>query len=168
MDRAPARTGSACLLERARELEQIDRLLADAVGRAGRAMLIEGPAGIGKTALLEAARQRAGEHGATVLAARGGELEAHFPFGVVRQLFEPLLHRSSAEARAQLLAGAAHLAGPVVGARLEAAPPGGDLSGPLHGLYWLTVNLASRAPVLIAVDDAHWAAGRAATAGAGT
>ena len=29
--------------------------------------------------------------------------------------------------------------------------------GPLHGLHWLTVNMSARAPVLIAVDDAHWA-----------
>ena len=27
----------------------------------------------------------------------------------------------------------------------------------LHGLYWLTVNLADAQPVLVAVDDAHWA-----------
>ena len=27
----------------------------------------------------------------------------------------------------------------------------------LHGLYWLVVNLAARGPLLIAVDDAHWA-----------
>ncbi|GEL19259.1 ATP-binding protein [Pseudonocardia asaccharolytica] len=27
----------------------------------------------------------------------------------------------------------------------------------LHGLYWLTANLAARDPLLIAVDDAHWA-----------
>jgi DNA-binding CsgD family transcriptional regulator len=27
----------------------------------------------------------------------------------------------------------------------------------LHGLYWLTVNLAERGPLLLAVDDAHWA-----------
>jgi len=27
----------------------------------------------------------------------------------------------------------------------------------LHGLYWLAANLADRAPLLIAVDDAHWA-----------
>ena len=26
----------------------------------------------------------------------------------------------------------------------------------LHGLYWLTANLAARTLVLLAVDDAHW------------
>ena len=27
----------------------------------------------------------------------------------------------------------------------------------MHGLYWLTANLAAHQPVLIVVDDAHWA-----------
>jgi predicted ATPase len=27
----------------------------------------------------------------------------------------------------------------------------------LHGLYWFCVNLASQSPLLIAVDDVHWA-----------
>ena len=27
----------------------------------------------------------------------------------------------------------------------------------LHGLYWLTANLAAEQPLLILVDDAHWA-----------
>ena len=27
----------------------------------------------------------------------------------------------------------------------------------LHGLYWLAVNLADAQPLLVAVDDAHWA-----------
>ncbi len=27
----------------------------------------------------------------------------------------------------------------------------------LHGLYWLTANLAARGPLVLAVDDAHWA-----------
>src|SRR3984957_4123786 len=26
----------------------------------------------------------------------------------------------------------------------------------MHGLYWLTADLAERAPLLLAVDDAHW------------
>jgi DNA-binding CsgD family transcriptional regulator len=39
-----------------------------------------------------------------------------------------------------------------------AASLAGDSSfAVLHGLYWLVVNLAARGPVLIAVDDAHWA-----------
>jgi hypothetical protein len=27
----------------------------------------------------------------------------------------------------------------------------------MHGLYWMTANLAERTPLLLAVDDAHWA-----------
>ena len=27
----------------------------------------------------------------------------------------------------------------------------------LHGLYWMTMNLAEDQPLLIVVDDAHWA-----------
>jgi len=27
----------------------------------------------------------------------------------------------------------------------------------MHGLYWLIANLAARRPLVIAVDDAHWA-----------
>ena len=43
-------------------------------------------------------------------AARGSELERSFSYGVVRQLFEPLLASLPAEERAELLAGAAALA----------------------------------------------------------
>jgi hypothetical protein len=30
------------------------------------------------------------------------------------------------------------------------------LSAAMHGLYWLALGVAERAPLLIAVDDAHW------------
>ena len=72
-----------------------------------------GPAGIGKTRLLAEARARAGRAGLQVLSARGSELELEFPFGAVRQLFEPLLAAAPPRSAAELLAGAAELATPI-------------------------------------------------------
>ena len=77
------------LLERDRELESLRAALAEAVGGEGRLALVEGPAGIGKSRLLAELRGRARRRTMRVLAARGSELEREFPFGVVRQLFEP-------------------------------------------------------------------------------
>ena len=54
----------------------------------GAAVVLEGPAGIGKTSLVAAARRLAADRGLRSLAARGGELERDFAYGVVRQLFE--------------------------------------------------------------------------------
>jgi hypothetical protein len=34
---------------------------------------------------------------------------------------------------------------------------GEDPSSILHGLYWLTVGIAERAPLLLAVNDLQWA-----------
>ena len=113
-------------------------------------VLIEGPAGIGKTRLLAAARERAAR-GMTVLTARCSELEREFSFGAVRQLFEPVAR--DGERRARLLAGAATSADGVLGA------PDGDAEGTfavLHGLYWAALNLAEEQPLLIAIDDLQW------------
>ena len=75
------------LHERSREIERLDAAIAAAAAGDGGLVVIDAPAGIGKTSLLQAARRAAAEHG-TVLAARAAELEREFPFGVVRQLFE--------------------------------------------------------------------------------
>ena len=79
------------LYEREDELARVDALMTAAGASRGGVLLITGPAGIGKTVLLESARERAGQAGMRVLAGRGRELESGFSFGVVRQLFEPLL-----------------------------------------------------------------------------
>ncbi|HEX8123777.1 MAG TPA: AAA family ATPase [Solirubrobacteraceae bacterium] len=148
------------LLEREAELSELESALADAARGAGRLVVLEGPAGIGKTRLLRAARDRAAEAGMRVLAARGSELERDFPFGVVRQLLEPAVHAAGAPEREELLAGAARPAAPLVGdaAGPEARDVFADPSfATLNALYWLVSNLAETAPLLLAVDDAHWA-----------
>src|SRR3954447_4355549 len=145
------------LLERDGELASLEGLIDGAAGGHASLALVEGPAGIGKTTLMTEARRRAGEAGMRTLAARGSELERQFPFGVVRQLFEPLL--VDPKLRKQALSGSAATAAAV----FEAPGDGGEgeVSGDgsfavLHGLYWLTVNLSSQRPVLLAVDDLHW------------
>jgi len=129
------------LEERDAELAAVERVLADG----GAGLLIEGPPGIGKTRLLGAARSLA-EDGTRVLSARGSELERDFPFAVVRQLLEPVV-------RGEHFTGAAALAEPV----LRGVGTEEDAGAALHGLYWLTANLAAEHPLLVLVDDIHWA-----------
>ncbi|MGZ5342092.1 MAG: helix-turn-helix transcriptional regulator [Solirubrobacterales bacterium] len=142
------------LLERDSELASIDALIEQARdGRAGLA-LVEGPAGIGKSRLLAELRRRAESEGFLVLTARGSEIEREFPFGIARQLFEPLL--AGEQERAELLGGSAATAEVVFSSSEEGA--GGDSSfAALNGLYWLAVNLSGRQPLLLAIDDLHWA-----------
>ena len=151
------------LLERTAELARIESALAEARSGRGTFVVVEGPAGIGKTALLTAARTAAADGGMRVLRSRGTELERDFAFGVVRQLFEPPLAEASELERAELLEAAAGAAAGLLG--LPGAPPpdsppswGVDPSfAVLHGLYWLCANLTAVGPLCLVVDDAHWA-----------
>jgi class 3 adenylate cyclase/DNA-binding CsgD family transcriptional regulator len=142
------------LLDREYELGELDALIDAIVVRAARLQLIEGPAGIGKTMLMRYLCRRGAVRGLRVVTARGGELERDFGFGIVRQLFDTLLvpgHRGE-----DLFAGAAELARPVFDAAPGAAAE--DVShSVLHGLYWFVVNLSEASPVMLAVDDVHWA-----------
>lgn len=146
------------LLERESELQDLACDSAAAWAGSGRVVLVEGPAGIGKTALIDAARSLAEGKDVAVARARGTELESGFAFGVVRQLFEPLLRRCPRAERARLLRGQAGLATDVLVAGHGKAISREDrLPEAMHGLYWLTLNLAERSPLLILIDDAHWA-----------
>jgi DNA-binding CsgD family transcriptional regulator len=141
------------LRERERDLAAVAELLE----HGGGVLLIEGRAGVGKTSLVEAACSRAGELGHEVVRARGSELESGFAFGVVRQLFERRLAAAAEGERAALLAGPAAAVRPLLSGEVSAQPAGDSSFAVVHGLYWLVVNLAAGGPVLIAVDDVHWA-----------
>ncbi|MDP8960724.1 MAG: AAA family ATPase [Actinomycetota bacterium] len=160
-DWAPGMLGRGAdpIVERDAELrriaELVDQLASD--GR-GAALVVEGPAGIGKTRLLQAARELGVGRQLGVLSARGTELERGFAFGLARQLLEPPLAAADAEERSELLQGAAALAMPVLGP-ISTDALAVDAASALHGLYWLVDGLARRRPLLLAVDDAHWADG---------
>lgn len=142
------------LHERSREIERLDAAIAAAAAGDGGLVVIDAPAGIGKTSLLQAARRAAAEHG-TVLAARAAELEREFPFGVVRQLFEAAVTGPEGDSA---FVGAAAPCRAVFGAPAapEAADDQAGSFAMLHGLYWLTLNLAADGPLVLAVDDLHW------------
>ena len=104
----------AGLVERERELGLIGELLGGASRGRGALVLVEGEAGIGKSALLAAAAERARTGGLTVLAARGQDAEREFAFGGCLQLFERVLAEPARGER--LLVGAAELVRPLLAA----------------------------------------------------
>jgi DNA-binding CsgD family transcriptional regulator len=133
------------------ELAALARGLDTAAAGTGCLLVVEGPAGIGKTALLDAATTAAAGRGLAVLRARGNPLEQGFSYGIARQSFAPVPWSGLCT-------------GPAAHARraLDDEPPetGNDLEAmyaATHGLFWLTASYAARTPVVLCVDDAHWA-----------
>lgn len=144
--------GGHLLLERREEL----RALADAArilrsGREGRILVIEGPAGIGKTVLLDTLKAESDEF--CLLTADGSETERDFAFGVVLSLLAGEVERRPDES---LFRGAAGLSRPLFESGLM--PSGRDSAFALfHGLDWLCANLSEERPLLLCVDDIQWA-----------
>lgn len=144
------------LLEREQDLRVLHDRLARAVRGEGGALAITGPAGIGKSRLLDAFVARA-RPTALVLTARGGPMEQEFSFGVMRQLLERLVAESG-PSNSPLLDGPAALALPAIGGAATVEPSDADAAFSIrHGLFWLVANLALDQPLVLAIDDLHWA-----------
>ena len=123
--------------------------------RAGRVVVVEGPAGIGKSSLLAAAARSAEAAGAVVLRARGGPLEQDAAWGIARQLFEPL---RSTPLWDRLTIGAAALATRVLDPGADEPAGGGDaMYAAARGLAWLATNLAEHSDAILVIDDVQWA-----------
>lgn len=148
--RVPA--GQDPLIERDIEAAALEELLHTPIR--GGLVVIDGAAGLGKTRLLQEAQLLAESRSLLVLTARGSQLERSFAYGVVRQLLDPAL--ADPAQREALLSGNA------AGARTlfdGASAVQADGFGVLHGLSWLVTNLATRAPLMLVVDDAQWCDG---------
>ena len=133
------------LVGRSAERSRLYRLLADAKQGRGRAVVLRGEAGIGKTALLEYAADIA--QGFRVLRVAGVESEAEIPFAGLQLMLAPFADRLDdlSELQAGALRGA-----------LGSTAAGGD--GLLVGAATLALlsELADERPLLCLVDDAHW------------
>lgn len=130
-------------------------------GQSGRLVSILGPAASGKSTLLAAARISAEHAGLWAVQARGCPEESDFPFGVVLQLFEPLIVGLNGDRRRDVFGGPAAPAAALFTAH---GPSPADLGGHRlsHALHHLASNLADRARestrgLALLVDDLHWA-----------
>jgi DNA-binding CsgD family transcriptional regulator len=121
----------------------------DPVPQASQVLVVTGEAGIGKTALLADAADRARLAGMRVLSVTGRESESKLAFAGLHQLLRPVLSGAAGlpGRQAQALLGALGLA-----ADPDAADP------LLTGIAVLTLlsDLSEHSPVLVVADDAHW------------
>ena len=124
----------------------IGELLDAARGSRSGVLVIRGEPGVGKSALLEDAREQAKDM--RVLSSRGVESEAQLPFAAVHQLLRPVLRSVSKLPEPQ-----AHALRRALG--LEEG--GGDDRFLVSvAVLSLLAEAAERRPLLCLVDDAHW------------
>ena len=141
------------LLGRDDELAQLYAVIGG-IGQRGGALVVRGEAGIGKSALLEAAAARAREQEVTVVSTTGTESEARFAFAGLHRLLMPFLDGLDRLPELQRRA----LEAAVGRAGAEAPDP--FLVG-LATLGLLTDNEPKR-PLLLVIEDAQWLDGPSA------
>jgi len=134
------------LFGRHREQAEIAALLDAARASRSGVLVLRGEAGIGKTALLEDARERAADM--HVLSARGVEAESELPFAGLHQLVRPALSHLNDLPAPQATA---------LGAALGLSEgTGQERFLVFAACLTLLSELAEKQPVLCLVDDAHW------------
>lgn len=135
------------LVGRTSELSVLEEVLVEA-GVGGRALLLEGDPGVGKTALVDALAACARNHAAPVLRVVGVETEQELAFSALHQLLYPLLDQLPRipAFQGQVLEQALSIR--------EGSPPG-RLAICAAALALLQV-VAKEGPVCVVVDDAHW------------
>jgi hypothetical protein len=139
---------SADLIGREAESRVIDKLI-DGLGHgSGAALIVRGEAGIGKSALLERARQRGRVSGGCVLSTIGVESEAELAFAGLHQLLHPIIGTTEHLSEAQR-----HALDAAFGVRGDMDP---DPFRVALAAFQLVCDAADAGPVVLIADDAQW------------
>jgi class 3 adenylate cyclase len=148
------------------ELARLERKLAGAVAGRGGLVLVTGEPGIGKTRTLEEFARRAREQGACVLSGACYDGDFGPPFGPFAEaIASHSLRAERAQLERDLGAYAATLAAlaPAIRERLADVPepvllaPDEERWRVLDAVVQFLVALTQRAPVVLVLDDLHWA-----------
>jgi DNA-binding NarL/FixJ family response regulator len=147
------------LVGRARERDAIAGALRSLFAGQGAVVAIEGEPGIGKSRLLDHLAAVAAEEGATVVGARASEFESDLPYALWTEALER--HLSDAGERRLSTMGIVDPAAlatllPAL-AGLAAAPEAGDRHRAHRALRDLLERLAATRPLVVWMDDVHWA-----------
>jgi DNA-binding CsgD family transcriptional regulator len=138
------------IIGRREELLGLAAFLTD-IREGGQALLLEGDAGIGKSALWQAGLRAAGERGIQVLRASPSEPEAQISFAALGDLVRPVLEPGLAQLVPMQRRGF-EIA--LLLRESEGAPPEIRLLG--LALLSIMQSLARERPVLVAIDDVQW------------
>ena len=142
---APKMVGTP-IVERDSEIASLGRLMARITGGRGGLCAIEGPAGIGKTRLLTHARQRATNAGWRVIDTRCTPMTPTISHVLLRDWFSGIAQRngSAIDGPARVLQELSD----------DVQSGVGDL---VYGARWVLEEIAQEQPVMLIVDDLHWA-----------
>ena len=153
------------LVGRDRDLELLGQLLEDVSAGHPHFVFVTGEPGIGKTCLLVELLRRAEDRGCLTLRGNAAEFERELPFGLLVDAFDEYLEsldprqfsRLAAEDLGELAA---------VFPALRSLDPGSDEPTTAaerfrahHALRELIERLAARQPLVLMLDDLHWADG---------
>jgi DNA-binding CsgD family transcriptional regulator len=142
------------LIGRYEELARLSGVLERARGGTARAVLIAGDAGVGKTRLLNEIAGRAAAAGTTVLTGHCVDLG---DVGLPYLPFTEILGVLAADERFADVLGAHPAVDRLLGAGTDAARDAGGRLRLFEGIAGLLADLADVAPLLLVLEDLHWA-----------